>query len=390
MTRFPRGVRRTEDEQLLRRPPKEPGIKSDTITPTVEGYFRLPAVWIGDRPDDESVLTFDPLIHHSVVIDRDLDCGIKVRAYRDGTFLFDFSTWRHAPQIEIPGYRHPGPGKPHRQPTETEVAVDRSEKFAVLRAQVMNVHQACIASSQMILNRSSSGMGLPLISPDALKGLTFNECLHHRNNAYIRSLARNALNNADGVVRQKPLHRHVLETRIIDCSFNLLDQVLLNETPVLVQMIEATYLAGCRYAEGRLGEAVILAWGVCEQLISAAWSTLIDDERRADRMPKKRREKFVGRDYTASVKVEILRLGMRLEADLYEHLELARKARNDWAHQMREPDSGQVQHAIRAIEGLLQKVHGIELPIPLNSPSPGVPGWHIWIWEQRTKGGQSV
>ena len=187
--------------------------------------------------------------------------GIKVRVQRDGTFLFDFSSWDHAPQIMIPGYRTPGAGVPHRPPAETEDAASKSEKYAVLRAQVMNVHQACVATSEWVLKRRRAGMGLPLTAADAFKGLTFDQCILYRDSHDAWSLARSALNNRLEIGRLRPFPRHVLESEVIDDSLDRLDNILIAESPSLIQMSEAAYLAGCRYAEGRLGEAVTLAWG---------------------------------------------------------------------------------------------------------------------------------
>ena len=181
------------------------------------------------------------------------------------------------------------------------------------------------------------------------------------------------------------MHRYVLDIAVITLSLDLLDQILLSEDTALIQMVEAAYLAACRYAEGRLGEGVTLAWGVCEQLLSIAWDTLINDTRDGGRMPGKRRAKLKGRDYTASVMTEMLELGMRMDYALYGHLEEARKARNQWTHEMEEPSNAQVLHAIRAAEGLFKRIKGIDLSLPLGTPSPGVPGMNIWIWEA-TKG----
>ena len=381
MAKIPRGMRHPEDLPLFKQPTDDPTIQPDTVTPAVEGYFRIPAVWIGEKPDDGSVLTLNPQIHHAVVLKRELCSGIEVRVQRDGTFLFDFSTWRHAPKVVIPGYRTQIPQMPHRLPKETEDRVQESEKYAVLRAQLMNVHQSCLATSEQLLKRSSSGMGVPLTPADTLKGLTFGKCISYRDDANAWSIYRNALNNNDGVTRKRPFSRQVLRIEIVDHSLDLLDQILRKDKTALVQISEAAYLAGCRYAEGRLGEAVTLAWGVCEQLLSTAWETLLNDTKDAGRMAARRRKKLIGRDYTASVITEILELGMHIEHDLYRHLEEARKARNQWAHEMREPDNSQVLHAIRAIEGLFLEIHGIHLSPQLNDLSPGVPGWNIWVWE---------
>ena len=382
MAKMPKGTRNPEDESLFKQPTDDPTIQPDRVTPAVEGYFRIPAVWIGEKPDDASVLELNPQVHHAVVVKQDLHSGLKASVQRDGTFLFDFSSWKHAPQIVIPGYRTPGPEVPHRQPNETEDAVSRSERHAVLRAQVMNVHQSCLAAAQLLTRRSSSGMGLPLTAADTLKGLNFDDCLVYRYDAgNARALVRSALNNKGKVARQHPFHRYVLEIEVITLSLELLDQILLSEDTALIQMVEAAYLSACRYAEGRLGESVTLAWGVCEQLLSIAWDTLLNDTRDGGHLPGIRRTKLRGRDYTASVMTEMLELEMRIEYGLYGHLEEARKARNQWAHEMREPSNAQVLHAIRAAEGLFKQIKGIDHPLPLNSPSPGVPGWNIWIWE---------
>ena len=130
MTGIPKGTRHAVDEPLFGQPSDDPTIRPDTVTPAVEGYFRIPAVWIGEKPDDASVLKLNPSIHHAAVVEKDLRSGIKIRVQRDGTFLFDFSSWEHAPQIVIPGYRTPGPGIDHHAPTETADAVSKSELYA--------------------------------------------------------------------------------------------------------------------------------------------------------------------------------------------------------------------------------------------------------------------
>lgn len=381
MSRIPEGTRNSVDEALLGRPSDDPSIKPDTVTAAVEGYFRIPAVWIGEKPDDTMVLRLNPAVHHVLVIEKDLQSGIKVRVQRDGTFLFDFSSWEHAPQIVIPGYRTPGPGIPHRQPTETEDAVFKSEKHAVLRAQVMNVHQACMATSERVLKRRSSSIGLPIASDDVLRGLTFEQCLIYKDSTNARSLARNALNSRQERTGKGPFQRHVLETEVVDDSLSRLDQILLAGPPELIQMVEAAYLAGHRCTEGRSGEAITLAWSVCEQLISTVWRRFLTGTSPKSRMTGKRIKKLTGRDYTSSVITEFLELEGLIEHAVFQHLEEARRGRNRWVHDMKEPNDSQVSRSIQAVEGLLQSVHEIQLSLSLSRPSPGVPGWNKWTWE---------
>ena len=381
MDKIPRATRQADNDSVYRQPAKTPNIKTDKVTPAVEGYFRIPAVWIGEMPESASILKLNPQVHHAVVVEKDLCSSIKVRVQRDGTFLFDFSSWTIAPQTLIPGYDTPGPGIPHRAPKETEDAVLDSERFAVLRAQAMNVHQLCLATSEWLLTRSSSGMGLPVTAADTLKGLTFDDCIRYGDTIYGRALERNVLNNSYGIPRQQPYARRVLNTEVVTHSLELFDQILLFNDAAFIQMVEAAYLAGGRFAEGRLGEAITLAWAVCEQLVSTAWERLLNDTTGSDRMTGPRKKKLKGRDYTASVMTEVLELENRIRHDLYSHIEEARRARNRWAHELQEPTNGQVIHAIRAIEGLFQEIHGIRVLPQLNSPSPGVPGWNVWIRE---------
>ena len=277
MSRIPRGTRTEVDEPLFKQSSDDRSIVPDKVTPAVEGYFRMPAVWIREMPDEDAILRLNPLVHHEVVVERNLQSGIKVRVHRDGTFLFDFSTWEHAPQIEIPGYRTPGPGIDHRPPVETEKVVSQSERYAVMRAQVMNVHQVCVATAEMVVKRSSGGVGLPLIPSDLLKGLTFEQCLQHREDAGVRSLARDSLNNRHAVNRTRPYSRHVLDAEVIAYSLDLLDDLLLKNNKALIQMVEALYLSVRRHYEGRFGEAITLSWGVCEQLLATAWEGFIDE-----------------------------------------------------------------------------------------------------------------
>ena len=161
--------RRVRDaDALFRTPTKDQTVVPDTISPAVEGYYRLPAVWIGEAPGSESVTFLNPAVHHRVVTEKELNCGIRSRVLLDGTFLFDFSSWPPAPQIEIPGYRQPARPRSSR---ETDSAQRKAEEYAGIRSQVMNVHQACLATSELRIKRRSAQMGYPVSLTSTLKGL---------------------------------------------------------------------------------------------------------------------------------------------------------------------------------------------------------------------------
>ena len=96
-------------------------------------------------------------------------------------------------------------------------------------------------------------------------------------------------------------------------------------------------------------------------------------------MPKDRRSKLAGRDYTASVMVEMLELNGVLNHDLFRKLEVARKARNKWAHEMREPREGEVWACLSAVELLMDTILGIPFRVSGNGRG-GVPQWPVWFW----------
>jgi hypothetical protein len=386
MKKPPRTHRRPRDEPLFTQPSNDPTIVPDGFSPTVEGYFRIPAVWIGDAPDPDTVLILNPPVHHEVVLKKTLRCGIEARVQRDGTFLFDFASWPLAPTIVVPGYRM---SDAQPIPQEHGSAEDRAEAYAIIRAQVMNAHQACMTTAERVVKNRSAMMGLPMTVANTHKAIG----LDTPHSSYddiedIHALARNVLNNKDQVHRPHPLPRRVLELDVVEYSLDLLDSILTPGDVILIQMIEAIYIAACRKRDKRFGEAAILAWGVCEQLISSAWTKLLDDTKASGgpvhRVPKERRKKLTGRDYTASVMVEILEITGRIDHDLYRLLETARKTRNDWAHGLIAPKETETDKCILAAVSLLRQLREIDLLLQ-SGGRPGVTRWHVWLREQKAQ-----
>jgi hypothetical protein len=235
-------------------PTDDPTIHSDARTATIEGYYRFPAVWIGARPDAETVRVLNPQVHHEVVLAKKLNCGIEVRAQRDGTFLFDFSSWPLAPSILVPGYRREA-NKPI--PKEHSNKREEAEKYSAIRAQVMNVHQACLATAQWQIKRSTHHMGFPVASCNTFKSISFSsdQLPYGDNTEDFVALARNVLNNKDGVPGSRhPLPRLVIELNVVERSFELLDYILATTSDiVLTQMVEGVYIATSRIYERRFG-----------------------------------------------------------------------------------------------------------------------------------------
>lgn len=381
----PWGERREEDLPLFVRPSSDPLIEPDRVGPAVEGYFRVPAIWVGETPDAREVSVLNPAVHHAIVVGKQLTCGIKAYARRDGTFLFDFSEWALAPIVVIPGYRKPAGGGGYRPPMIHQNAEQQAEHNAIIRAQVMNVHQVCFSTAERQVTGVHAMMGFPVTAWSAHKSLSATGVKDYYDDVEdLLALARNSLNNKDGVHRQHPLHRRTIEISVVERSFELLDNILAEGDLENVRLVEGGYMAACRQRDKRSGEAVVLAWTVCEQLIALLWKRTLDALKvsgGADRMPKERREKLLGRDYTASVMVESLEITGRIDRELYRSLEVVRKARNKWAHEMRTPKEQEIYFSIRSVEALLLLVKNV--PVSLQSGGRGgVPQWPIWMWNE--------
>lgn len=383
----PIGYRDPEDVAQYQQPPHDRRVIPDTVSASIEGYFRFPAIWVGEKPEATSVLTLNPAVHHEIVYEAPLNCGIHVRATRDGHFLFDFSKWPIAPQITIPGYTRPSENGPCSVPRFHSEAEDQAELYAVVRAQVMNAHQACLTTAERVVKQRGAGMGFPVTAWSTEKAITFRlPTSYHEDIEDMHALARNVLNNSVGVPRTQPLSRRVIELDVVAYSFKLLDQILSHPETRLVQLVETIYIAACRSREKRFGEAITLSWGVCEQLTSVVWKGIIDSRRTgsSDEMNKERVKKLTGRDFTASIVLETLELMGKIEHDLFRRLNIVRHARNKWAHELVPPKESQIGVAIRAAEQLLAQVSGVNLMLQPGGRG-GVPQWAVFINEQVRK-----
>lgn len=374
----PRAVRPLGQDQLFRAPSSNPLVEPDRVGPVVEGYFHLPPAWIGSAPAEAEVSSLNPSVHHEPMFQRVLGCGIKVRVNRDGLFLFDFTNSLICRPVVIPGFVRPD--TPSFRYTIAHEEADRlAEEVAVKRAQIMNAHQACLVTAERLMNRGGAS-ATPITAWGGHKAVTLSappsyhddvECLH--------ALVHKVVNNGYGATSRQ--FRQIISLETIDKSFDIFDSIMLDGDFRRVELVEAAFIATTRRREKRYGEAITIGWTVCEQIISIMWRRMLDEIKASDpqRMTKDRREKLTGRDYSASVMVEFLEVEGLISTELFRMLEIARKARNKWAHQMREPRGSEVWTCLRAIELLMETV--LKIPLRMDGGGRGgVPQWPVWFW----------
>lgn len=360
---------------------EDPAIEPDRVGPVVEGYFHLPPVWIGEAPPPDQVHILNPAVHHAAAYRAALRCGINVRVNRDGFFLFDFTHWPLASPVVIPGFVKPAP--PYYAPRAHQEAENLAEAAAIIRAQVMNAHQVCLVTARWQLTHSGGSFGYPVTAWSTHKALTVDTPPAYWDDVESHhALAHNFVNNKDQVVRERAPGRSLLPLDIVQRSFELLDETLVTGDLSTLRLIEGGFIAMNRRRERRFGEAITLGWTVCEQLIALAWRRLLDGVRdtASDRMSKERRKKLNGRDYPASVMTELLELHGDIDQELFRMLDVARRARNGWAHEMRSPHESEIRFCLIAAERLLKQLLNIDAKFSIGSGRAGVPQWPVWLW----------
>ncbi|MEA2414279.1 MAG: hypothetical protein QOI58_936 [Thermoanaerobaculia bacterium] len=357
-------------------------VEPDRVSAVVEGYFRIPAVWIGQAPSDPSELGVN--VRQQIACRSSLSCGIEAYAMRNGMFLFDFLSSSIGKVLRVPGFEKPETA-PYTLPHAHVVAAAQVEAVSMFRAQIMNVHQACLISSEWIVERRATSMGFPVAAWNTVRsiGIAYPPPDYHdTEDTY--ALARNVL---EGIYAPTfvPGPRRVLETEVVDHSFRMLDHILGLEGGWYIPIVEAAYQSACRSIELRSGESIAVGWTVCEQLVSKEWKDLLSMNHSARgveaNMSSDRRKKLLGRDYTASVMVEMLELHGKLSGPLYNNLESARKARNNWAHDMDAPSSAEVSACQQAIKELLAR-KGIHLSLQHGFRGAGNAGWPLSIFHE--------
>lgn len=379
--RLPRGegVASGRASELFTQPQEDVAIVPDQTSALVESYFRMPAIWVESSPEMRPDYIV-PKLHHATMFERSLDCGIRVRVQRDGLFMFDFSASKIAAPVHLPGFVRPS-DDPVRVPPERAAAEYEAEINSVLRTQILNVHQACLITAEAERGLTID-FGRMLDYRSTYKGVDLKETPAYEESSKMPlKISRNVLNGYYGDWRLDN-NRPIIPAQVVERSFALLDECLKSAPTRNIAIIEAIYGGSVRAGEKRFGESVILTWAACEQMISILWSEMLESETRSSgessRLTAERMKKLTsGRDYSASVRIEFLELKDKLKLELYQRLDTARKARNDWIHSLKVPSISQVYACFEGAVELFKMISGIRLRLQVG-PGGGAGAWPIW------------
>jgi hypothetical protein len=311
------------------------------------GIYHNPGIWFGDNPYRLPVATLpaaDEIIRQVNVE----DIGLAVT--RDGMFIFDFSKWTHA----------------ELQKNQI-IDVDRR----VQQLEIINSFFFCLycaiatrglvfpyqrwhipimrASHSNLLSTDGQGYGSAGLSDD------FQLVLSRR-----RDIRQDRFISSPNVLKEK----------VLDIAIDLFSALWPNRDEKTFTFVDLMLAAHVAHFNLRYAEALSTSWLISETLISMLWSDYINQNRQRNDevfISGKRAENLAeGRNYSASVQIEVLSLLNEIPYQTYQALTSARKARNDWIHGLEHVTVEQSDKAIVIAEELFRDRYGLNSTLPPN------------------------
>jgi hypothetical protein len=159
-------------------------------------------------------------------------------------------------------------------------------------------------------------------------------------------------------------HRHIViggDTMGYACE--LLESILTSEEENSVGLASLLNLALCSYQEHDYSLGLVMAWTICEVLIQRRWRQYCEERATKVGFPlnRARRDKLDGRDYSASIVIEMLAVNGAMTRSEYVAFDKTRKCRNDWIHDVKLVDRDSCYNALELAASELSKVLGVEL-----------------------------
>lgn len=331
------------------------------------GYYIPPKAWLGKQPrkgQGEGRLTddtFDLAQLADVVHDAQLPCGLHVRAYCDGLILFDFAN--------AEGFT-PEPS-PEELNSFEETALLRLE-----RTEVLNAHVVCLRRSLSQLQK----WGLPFqsVTPHDLLSHSADDDPHHgigfkSDRDADLHMARYA--SAYVPLYPKTFDRRIqgrmltIETATLTDSFEQLQRLMAFDSKTPLRLASLFNFAIVSLQDYDYPRSLITLWAIIERLLDAKWTEYIGSQRKRNIdgeetvfINSDRVKKLDGRDYTASVRTEVLSLLDCLSFDAYKKMESVRRARNGWMHELRDVKMSDAAEAVQVAAELFDSVYRFQLP----------------------------
>lgn len=352
--------------------PQTNEVHAERITNAIAAYYHVPPVWIGEDPFKTDTMPRVSTLQKEA-FSKSYPAGINVWVQRDGLFIFDFSKWEPGSPVPIPAVKTE-PGK--RMPKILSDAHDQAILHVYRRVEVMNAHLACLNTAISTCEKKSLPVG-QVINPSEYLNV-------HRTavgtwwfglNQYWKPIhAYIAAHRSFTGHPQSQGQRNIIEMQSVSHSFDLLEQLLQSPFSDSMTLITLLLQSVKSYGEHDFSSSLIISWTVLEKLVSNLWEKMVESNRRQGEPPSevvfindgRKKRLLEGRDYSASVRIEMLSLMKMIDLEMYDNLNKVRNARNDWLHSLEAADDEISSLAIQTAQRLLKQITGIGINLSIS------------------------
>lgn len=273
-----------------------------------------------------------------------LGCGVSISTRKGGVIVFDFSGYPDALMRVSDG------------PEYFSDAIQATQT----RVKVINAFSLCLHTAR--LENENFSIDTFRIDHQDLFHLTGEDVSSGMGGNGLRKLPTPLVG---GYLRDYYKHGIIPKTSL-DLACEVLESIISCEYDKSLDLASLLNDAATSFSNHEFASSLITAWTVCETLLQHHWTSYMKS-RHGSTINSSRKQKLIGRDFTASVVSEVLELAEIIDPETLNALDKARKARNAWMHSIKSPSYEDARDAIglaaRMLGGVLGRNVRVELPL---------------------------
>lgn len=315
-------------------------------------YFEAPQVYV----EDERAKT-DPSLRSEIAFQRVSSRDVPILFRRDGFLIFRFEEGTTYAGGAVPEYEIQSGQKMEPKSFRAEEA---REKLIYDRIEYMNAFLLALTSAMSTVQQFGSAVQEPA------------DPWHHLRGHYDGT--RWNVTTANTRYRMPQEARHVvLRLETFEDAIGVMHACEKTFGKQATMLLSLVYMACHQYSRHQFSSAHLIAWCVVESLVNILWKNLLAEAKTREIVDETtgaktteghtaingdRKKLLTGRDYTASIMTQMLSLSGKMDDELLDHLNAARKARNDFAHFLDAITSQESGKTIRLATDLITRLCG--------------------------------
>ena len=315
-------------------------------------YFESPQVWVGDE-----LAKTTPALRHEIAFDRICSRDVPILFRRDGFLIFRFE---QAPSFSggaIPAYEDEI-GRPRDK--KVIAAEEARQKLMYERIEYMNAFLLALTSAMSTVQQHGAPIQEPCDPWHHLRGFY--------NGASWEVMTANTLYQFPAEARHVVLRLDTFEDAI-----GVMQACEATFGTSSVTLLSLVYMACYQYRRHQFASAHLIAWCAVESLVNIIWRNFLADAKLQTKKDEttgkettegftainaERKKMLTSNDYTASIMSQVLSLAGKIDDELLNRLNEARKARNEFAHSLVPVTSDKSSKTIQLATDLITRLCG--------------------------------